>query len=226
MTHHAILTFSGWCQQPDTLTIPGRDTTPVSYHPARSCDAIFVPTTSPDIAIGWSLGAQIICRLVAEGHVKPSLIILISAPFSYVKTPPLTSGQEPFIYQQFLSNYIKKPERTLSKFALLSNKNDDASPLTDIMLDHEHHEDWIFWLEELGRFSCNTLDFSQFPHTILLHGHDDQVTSSKQAQLFEARLPSSEVHIIENCGHAPHLHDPQLLSTYTDPERLHTIRAL
>ena len=43
------------------------------------------PDNSANIMIGWSLGAQIIVRLVAKKIFNPSLIILISPPFQMVK---------------------------------------------------------------------------------------------------------------------------------------------
>jgi pimeloyl-ACP methyl ester carboxylesterase len=59
-------------------------------------------------------------------------------------------------------------------------------------------------LLHLRDFSCFGVNFKKFPKTICFSGADDMVVSSRQTKLFAERIKDFELHIIENCGHAPH----------------------
>jgi pimeloyl-ACP methyl ester carboxylesterase len=69
-----------------------------------------------------------------------------------------------------------------------------------------------FWLHELARASCRTLDFSGFPPTTIVHGLKDKVITPASAVAYARSIAQSELHVWPLCAHAPHLHDPQTLS--------------
>ena len=60
-------------------------------------------------------------------------------------------------------------------------------------------------LLRLKDFSCFDVNFKKFPKTICFSGANDAVfVASCQAKLFAEKIKDFELHIIENCGHAPH----------------------
>ena len=64
-----------------------------------------------------------------------------------------------------------------------------------------------FWLEELSRFSCFDVDFSNMPRTLFFQGAGDMIVHASQAEYFKSRIKDFELEIFKNCGHAPHLND-------------------
>jgi pimeloyl-ACP methyl ester carboxylesterase len=48
--------------------------------------------------------------------------------------------------------------------------------------------------------------------TLILWGKQDRILGTKPAQKFQDNLPNSQFHWIDNCGHVPHLEQPQITS--------------
>ncbi len=48
------------------------------------------------------------------------------------------------------------------------------------------------------------------PTTMILWGRQDQILGVKDADRFQHLLPQSKLVWIENCGHVPHLEQPQV----------------
>ena len=68
-----------------------------------------------------------------------------------------------------------------------------------------------FWLEELARFSCFDLDFSNMPRTLYFHGAGDMIVHVSQSEYFAERIKNFRLEIFKNCGLAPHLSDIEKL---------------
>lgn len=86
----------------------------------------------------------------------------------------------------------------------MNDKN--ATELTNnLEVTDENHQNLIFWLDELERFSCHEIDFSDFPPTLLIQGAGDMVVHPNQAQIFKEKIPNLKLEILGNTGHAPHL---------------------
>ncbi|WP_287129411.1 alpha/beta fold hydrolase [Candidatus Cyanaurora vandensis] len=47
------------------------------------------------------------------------------------------------------------------------------------------------------------------PPTLILWGEQDRILDPAQAQLFQKAIPKARLHWIKNCGHVPHLEQPQ-----------------
>ena len=82
------------------------------------------------------------------------------------------------------------PEEIMSKFAhMIVQGNIEAEEiLKHIEIDHDNLDNWLGWLDELDDFSCKSVDFSNFPKTLLFYGTEDHVVNYKQAQLFADKI--------------------------------------
>ena len=116
-------------------------------------------------------------------------------------------------FDEFRSNFIANPDSTLKKFGILMNIHDkNATYLANNLdINEQNHKNLAFWLDELERFSCFDLDFSNFPQTLVFHGSADLVVHPSQSQLFKDKIANSRLEIINNCGHTPHISFTQSL---------------
>jgi pimeloyl-[acyl-carrier protein] methyl ester esterase len=208
--------LSGWGQPHDALRAIAPDAVHVPYAGAESVEqafALLAPHRDAQTLIGWSMGGQMAVRAVADGVLKPKLLVLIATPFQFIRNTPAGVGMPPDIFAQYSDNYRRNPERTLNKsYALIAHNDKNADTVWEYLAEARlriPQADWQRWLEWLSDYSCHSLDFSQFPLTLLLHGSEDVVVSPLQSQAYRDRLPCSELRMLEGCGHAPHWHDSE-----------------
>lgn len=222
MDQLTILSLSGWAQKPSSLE-PLFSSLPFPYKiinfdysqfsNIEECFGTIKSTmenlsVNPDIIIGWSLGGQIVARLIANRILNPKLLILIAAPFQFVKSEQIAAAMPRASFEMFRDNFIKNSAQTLEKFSLLMMLNNVkmAKELAkNIYIDEKNYTNLVFWLDELGRFSCYDLDFTNFPRTIILHGKDDLVVHKLQAKIFASKIVNSRLEMLANCGHCPHI---------------------
>ncbi len=162
-----------------------------------------------DIIVGWSLGGQLALRLIAKKIFKPKLLVLIAPPFMMIKDRRVQAGMALDTFNQFRSNFATAPNQTLKKFSILTAMNDrNATQIADSLdiSDHNFYQ-FLFWLDELKRFSCFDLDFTEMPRTVYFHGAGDMIVHVSQAQYFANHIKNIRLEIFKNCGHAPHLSD-------------------
>jgi pimeloyl-ACP methyl ester carboxylesterase len=69
----------------------------------------------------------------------------------------------------------------------------------------------LFWLDELASGSCREMNFAHFPKTVIVHGKNDKVVDMANASELAKHIPHSQLIIWPDCGHAPHLHNPDAL---------------
>jgi len=169
---------------------------------------------NPDVIIGWSLGGQIALRLCAENFVKPKKLILIAPPFQLVKNHKIEAGMTEKLYEEFLKNLENSVDATMKKFAVLSIMNDKnkSEILNNLLISENNSKQLIIWLKELKQFSCFDLDFSKIPPTVYLMGKGDMIVHQLQVKYFEQRIKNFEIRYFENCGHAPHISNPELFN--------------
>lgn len=210
------VTLSGWGQPHDALTGLASASQAIDYSHASSPEEairmIAHLAKDADRIIGWSLGGQLATRAVAAGVIAPKQLVLIAVPYQFVGEG--AQGQETF--KKFHGNYKANPKRTLDKAWELVHYEDTQSQFVSDQLalfdkDAVLKRDWLRWLEALEHYTCDGLDFSQFPRTLLVHGDKDKVVSFDQAQRFAAKIPQAKLHVWEGCGHAPHFHNPAKL---------------
>ncbi len=169
---------------------------------------------NPEVIIGWSLGGQIALRLIQQKIFTPKLLVLIAPPFQMVKDARIQAGMSIKTYNEFFDNLSKAPDATLKKFSILSIMNDKnkSQIIKNLEINDENHQKLIIWLQELKDFSCFDFDFANMPPTLFYIGAGDMVVHNSQSKYFADRINDFELHIFENCGHAPHLSDKELFN--------------
>lgn len=211
-----IVCFSGWHQPHDALRdFAGSGSYHVAYshHPDMQtiAERLEDEAKEADIVIAWSLGGQVACHLAAEKIIAPKLLVLLAVPYQYVSGDG-RQAMPTHIYEAFQQNLHQDPKRTVARFHPLIAMNDrEHKAITRALQAQEavDSEEWKHWLEHLGEFSCDALDFSDFPPTLVVHGEGDQVVRHHQAAWFGEALPQVRHLTLPECGHAPHLHAPE-----------------
>jgi pimeloyl-[acyl-carrier protein] methyl ester esterase len=207
-----IITLSGWGQASDSLSGIAPDALHLDYLACNSAET-FMQKLPPscDILIGWSLGGQLAIR--ATPLLKPKMLILIATPFA------LASPE----FDAFHTAFLRDPESSLQRFTLLMAHGD--SNARNIIRNSSltaHRKPLPYWLGLLKSFDAATVDFAGFPRTLIIHGSNDAIVSVEQAKQLAGRITGSSLHCIEQCGHAPHLHNRQEIYTIIHNEIPHT----
>jgi len=213
-----ILTLSGWGQPHDALEPIAPSATHFDYsdfgNVADVLGALAEVGQNYDAIIGWSLGGQMAVRAISAGLIRPKKLVLIGAPFQFVRSDFLNLGMPQDQFQKFRDNYLNNSARTLAKAWELVAIGDKNSEIVKEHLQKYNKEkmlekNWLNWLDLLNSFSCNSLDFNNFSRMdiLLLHGAGDAVVSHNQAQEFVKNIPSAKHILLKDAGHAPHWHD-------------------
>lgn len=213
-----ILNLSGWGQKFDSLEHVFSESFFVQsfdYSKLDSVEKFFaevaVQKINPEVLVGWSLGGQLAIRLIEKKVLQPKLLVLIAPPFQMIKNSRVQAGMAQKTFDEFYENFSSAPTQTLKQFAILTSMNDRNSKEIASTLDvsEDNFEQLKFWLKELERFSCFDVDFSNMPRTLYFHGAGDMIVHVSQAEYFRERIKNLRMEIFKNCGHAPHLSDPE-----------------
>jgi pimeloyl-ACP methyl ester carboxylesterase len=219
-----ILTLSGWGQKFDSLEEIFSDPifdpffiSSLDYSAFDNVEKFFDFVTKKnlnlEILIAWSLGGQLAIRLIEKKILSPKLLILIAPPFQMIKDSRIQAGMAKSTFDEFYKNFCDAPNQTLKQFAILTAMNDrNANEIArNLDISDKNFTQLKFWLEELSRFSCFDVDFSEMPRTLYFQGAGDMIVHASQAEYFKNHLKNFRLEIFKNCGHAPHLNDPQTL---------------
>jgi pimeloyl-ACP methyl ester carboxylesterase len=225
-----ILSFAGWAQKPSSLekilssAFPSCQIINFDYSKFSSIEECFDMLKNlnikPKIIAGWSLGGQIAARLIEKKIFNPELLILFSTPFEFVKSPKIAAAMPESSFDIFRANFVNNCVKTLEKFSLLMMLGDSkrAKELADnLYLTQDNYKNLIFWLDELRRFSCYDLNFSNFPKTLIIHGQGDMVVNILQAKIFADKISNSSLKILANCGHCPHISNFSEVQNFLQP---------
>jgi pimeloyl-ACP methyl ester carboxylesterase len=213
-----ILCLNGWGQEPKTLENEFKnifkDAEFETYdYVASNNDGIFPRNYEGckeyDITIAWSLGTQCAINLIQKKLLKTKLLILIAPIFQFVENETNKVGMPKEMFDYFLVGFKNDPEATIRQLIKMSASCDKNA---DLVFDKMKIQDLnvlsCYALEQqllhLKNFSCFDVNFKKFPKTICFSGRKDTVVASCQTKLFAERIKDFELHIIENCGHAPH----------------------
>jgi len=211
----STLCLTGWQQPADALSaIAPDDAEHFDYSAYNNADAMFkaLPPT-PQLAIGWSLGGQLLMRAISGGHVKPKMLILLAVPYQWVASSKFPGGFPKATVNEVRKKYRNDPVLMLKSLnALIALGDLRERQITRTLNDGlAIWPNGAFWLEELISGSCDPLDFSAFPPALIIHGLNDKVIRIANAQAISARMPQAESLLWPRCAHAPHLHDAEAL---------------
>jgi pimeloyl-ACP methyl ester carboxylesterase len=213
-----ILCLNGWGQEPKTLENAFKEVfKDVNFETVdyitRIGDCIYPKDYEGckeyDIAIAWSLGTHCAINLIQKKLLKTKLLILIAPIFQFVENETNKVGMPKEMFDYFLVGFKNSPEGTIRQLIKMSASCDKNADLVfDKMKIRNLNVLSNYTLERqllhLRDFSCFDVNFKKFPKTICFSGRKDTVVASCQTKLFAERIKNFELHIIENCGHAPH----------------------
>jgi pimeloyl-ACP methyl ester carboxylesterase len=198
-----ILCLNGWGQEPKTLEN--------AFKEVFKDDDIFSIDylDTYDVVIGWSYGSQLAIKKIEAGFLRTKLLILIAPIFQFVENETNKVGMLQIIFNGFLNGFKDSPEGIMRHLINMSASCDkNANLVWEKMKIQDLNVLSCYALERqllhLRDFSCFDVNFKKFPKTICFSGANDAVVPSSQTKLFAERIKDFELHIIENCGHAPH----------------------
>lgn len=213
-----ILALSGWAQYAQSLdNVVPEGAEKIFYGDCASVAAVFARIQAagmpqPDIVIGWSLGGQLLVRAIAAGIIRPKRLVLLAAPFQLVADKHFRGGKPRLMVAASRLALLADAGFMLRQFQadMLAQGDSNAAAIKEISPQYLAPTDgmeWLYWFDELARFSCRDLDFSAFPPTDIIHGHNDAVIPYANGEAFAEHIRGSRLHGLEKCGHAPHWHD-------------------
>lgn len=223
------ITFSGWGQAADALApvIPvGATAQHIHYQHFEGARELlpFLGKRQCDVLIGWSLGGQLAIRSIHYGHITTKLLVLLATPYDFIDATGNPFGMETENFNLFEQDFYKSPEKTLRRFNALVSKGDShATTIAKTLRNQSCSTDgWLKWLRELRYFSGDEIKFTNFPKTLVIHGRNDHVVRCDQTEIFYSKIPHCNVTILEDAGHALHLHNTQLIQQLISNELTHT----
>ena len=215
-----ILCLTGWGQKFDSLKTIFSESffdpffvSSFDYFAFDNVEKFFTEIAAqklnPEILVGWSLGGQLAIRLIEQKILNPKLLILIAPPFQMVKNDKITAAMTQNTFQKFRSNFVAAPSKALKQFSILAAMNDRNALYIAKNLDvnDKNFDNLVYWLDELERFSCFNVDFSNMPRTLFFQGAGDMIVHFSQVDYFKEKIKNFRLEIFKNCGHAPHFND-------------------
>lgn len=217
----STLTISGWGQPADALqkSLALHDAATLDYSQYPSAEASFAalaPHRHVARVIGWSQGGQLALRAVLAGAIAPKQLVLIAAPYQFLKDEAVPHGMDMFTYQTFRENYAADPLRTAGRFHALVAKGD--AKFKAVVEGLHHHpkvadpEHWLPWFDALGKVSLHGVDLRGLPPTLIVHGTEDAIVPMAQATLLAQAMPHAQLEAWDGVAHAPQLHDAARLN--------------
>jgi len=219
-----ILCLNGWGQEPKTLEnafkeiFKDADFETHDYVTNNDSDGLFPKDYKGckeyDITIAWSLGTHCAINLIQKKLLKTKLLILIAPIFQFVENETNKVGMPEKIFNGFLNGFKDSPEGKMRHLIDMSASCDENANLVwekmkirnlNVLSNYALERQLL----HLRDFSCFDVNFKKFPKTICFSGANDAVVPSSQTKLFAERIKDFELHIIENCGHAPHFSNMQ-----------------
>lgn len=215
----SILCLSGWAQKHNSLetifNYPRFSSheyrlNSLDYSAFNSLDSLFdgfIKYQNCRIAIGWSMGGQLLLRSIASQIIKPKILILIAPPFQMLKDQRINSGMPKELYRKVQLALQQNSAFFLRDFLALIAKNDrNASEIIkDLAVSEDNFSNLKYWYEVLCDFSCFELDFNNIPPTLYFHGQGDAVVHISQKNYFASKIKNFKEIIFDKCGHAPHI---------------------
>jgi pimeloyl-ACP methyl ester carboxylesterase len=166
----------------------------------------------PVILVGASMGgaAAIDFTLTYPEAVK-HLVLIDSAGFA--KGPGASKFMLPgvgFLATEFLRRPGVRRSVSLRAYADSSFVTLDAELCAALHLHHPRWQTALIAFTKSGGYHFLADRISQItPPTLILWGDSDQILGTADAEKFKQAIPHSQLVWIANCGHVPHLEQPQ-----------------
>ncbi|MFL0800481.1 MAG: malonyl-ACP O-methyltransferase BioC [Agarilytica sp.] len=162
--------------------------------------------------VGWSLGGMLSVQLAKRFPEKVASLCTIAANVRFVAADDWPAATTSEIYQNFLSGFATEPNATLKRFSFLQAQGDtQRKRLSRFLnqnspeLNQENSGAWLRGLEWLSEVD-NRDAFSELtmPYNAIFGEHDALVPQAAYKS-FEEKQLATEVHVVADAGHAPHI---------------------
>ena len=169
------------------------------------------------IAIGWSLGGNLLLSLALEKPEELKGIILVGCTSSYVKRNDFPYGQSKSMVRRMRMDLMADFHGTMERFyetnfSDLEKNNGDYQPYIESLRktrESLNEDDMINALDALAKENLiDDISSINLP-VLLVHGSSDMVCPVGASRYLMDRLPSVDLEIIEGAGHAPFLTRPK-----------------
>lgn len=185
--------------------------------------------SGPYIAIGWSLGAQIIIALASEFPHLFNGIVLVGSTARFCATDDLSYGQPRPLVRRMIMDMKRSPEETLQRFYALN--------FTPKELASERARSFIERYRYPGPVECRQTPPGCFPafkyaeittalealyatdlteslgevkaKTLLIHGSEDNVCPVEAGRALASAIKGSKLEVFDGAGHAPFVTEPE-----------------
>ncbi|MDZ8106734.1 MAG: alpha/beta hydrolase [Nostoc sp. DedQUE12a] len=172
----------------------------------------------PVILVGASMGgATAIDLALTYPEIVKKLVLIDSAglaggsPLSKLMFPPLD-----YLATQFLSNM-----KVRDRVSRIGYKNQNLASLDALYCGALHlqmpnwHQALIAFTKSGGYSAFRFKKISQIvQQTLILWGDSDKILGTKDAIRFKRAIPQSTLTWIQDCGHLPHLEQPQITAQH------------
>jgi pimeloyl-ACP methyl ester carboxylesterase len=172
----------------------------------------------PVILVGASMGgATAIDFTLAYPEVVKKLVLIDSAglaggsPLSKLMFPPLD-----YLATQFLSNM-----KVRDRVSRIGYKNQTLASIDALYCGALHlqmpswHQALIAFTKSGGYSAFRFTAISKIvQQTLILWGDSDKILGTKDAMRFKRAIPHSTLTWIQDCGHLPHLEQPQITAQH------------
>lgn len=174
----------------------------------------------PIILIGVSMGgaAALDFTLTYPEAVK-KLILIDSAGFA--KGPAIGKYMFPplgYLATEFLRNPKVRQKVSINAYKDPSFVTPDAELCAELHLKMPGWNQALINFTKSGGYNFLANQAHVFANieqeTLILWGDSDKILGTADADKFLATIPNSELIWIENCGHVPHLEQPQITATH------------
>jgi len=183
----------------------------------------------PTILIGWSSACFPILEYLStmdlsNSNIVGSVLIGASPRFVSANTPDYNFGWHAPIVLQMAENLLKNPTEVIDAFIKKSisqsdKKSDDCAKVyveafQDPQINSKQNTNLADGLKQLACVDARDHVQSIAVPICLITGSEDLICPSQSAQWLHAHLKESQLHLIENTGHAPHVFKTNECSDY------------
>jgi pimeloyl-ACP methyl ester carboxylesterase len=167
----------------------------------------------PMVLVGTSMGgAAAIDFTLSYPEAVQSLLLVDSAGI----------GQGPIVgqflippFDRWATNFLSNPKvrQGISENAYFDKTfaSEDARICAALHLEHPNWSQALISFTKSGGYGSYKKKLSQIQQpTLIIWGENDKILGIKDAAKFQQLIPHSQIKWIQNCGHVPHLEQPQM----------------
>ncbi len=118
-------------------------------------------------------------------------------------------------FDRWATNFLSNPKvrQGISQNAYFNKQlaSEDARICAALHLEHPNWSQALISFTKSGGYGSYKNQLSQIQqNTLIIWGENDKILGTKDAAIFQQLIPNAQLKWIKNCGHVPHLEQPQM----------------